>query len=87
MNARAGGQSNHGRAGLRHAASLYRRSFRWLLRPIRTVEAEAHHLHEVERAGESGETPFVAMLGLILFLLPIFLVFLGLAIAASHLAG
>lgn len=75
------------RAGVRHAGSLYRRTFRWLLRPIRGAEAEAHHLHHVEQRGESGETPLIAILGLILFLLPIFAVMLGLALLAAHLAG
>ena len=60
--------------------------FRWLRHPIGTVEAEAHHLHEVEERGESGETPFIAILGVFLFLLPIFAVMLGLAIAAGHIA-
>ena len=61
--------------------------FRWVLRPIRKVEAEAHHLHEVEIVGDSGETPFIAILGVVLFLLPIFAFMLGLAIAASYIAG
>ena len=61
--------------------------FRWALRPIRKVEAEAHHLHEIETVGDSGETPFIAILGVILFLLPIFALMLGLAIAASYIAG
>jgi hypothetical protein len=78
---------NHGRASVRRAGDLYGRMFRWLLRPFRRAEAEAHHLVEVERSGESGETPFIAMLGLILFLLPIFLLILGLALLAAHLFG
>ena len=72
---------------VRHAGSLYRRTFRWLLSPLRKIEAEAEHLHEVERAGEEGETPAIAMLGVFLFLLPIFLIMLGLALLAAHLAG
>ena len=78
---------HHGRAGVRHAGSLYGRTFRWALRPVREVEAETHHLHEVERVGASGETPFIAILGVFLFLLPIFAFMLGLAIAASYIAG
>ena len=76
-----------GRAGIRHAGSLYGRMFRWVLRPIRKVEAEAHHIREIEQAGDSGETPFIAMLGVILFLLPIFAFMVGVAIAAAHIAG
>ena len=49
--------------------------------------AEARHLHAVEQEGESGETPFLAMLGVSLFLLlPVFLVMVGLAFAADYLA-
>ena len=53
---------------------------------IRRAKAEAHHLHEVEQEGESGETPFIATLGVFLFLVPIFLVIVGLAFAAYYLA-
>jgi hypothetical protein len=74
-------------AGARHAASLYRGAFRGLVRPIRKVEAEAQHLLEGERAGELAETPFIAILGIFLFLVPIFGLIVGLAFAASRLAG
>jgi hypothetical protein len=53
---------------------------------IRRAKSEAHHLHEVEQEGESGETPFLATLGVFLFLVPIFLVIVGLAFAAYYLA-
>jgi hypothetical protein len=39
-----------------------------------------------ERSGDSGETPFVAILGIILFLLPIVAVSLGVSFAAYYLA-
>jgi hypothetical protein len=77
----------HGQASARHAGSLYGRMFRWLLRPFRSVETEAHHLVDVEEAGESAETPLIAILGLILFLVPIFLLILGLALLAAHVFG
>ncbi|HEY2371030.1 MAG TPA: hypothetical protein VGH82_00640 [Gaiellaceae bacterium] len=70
-----------------HAAGLYRRLFDAALRPLHTVEAEAHHLHEVEKAGQSGEAPFIAILGLVLFLAPIFALMLGLALLAAYLVG
>ncbi len=76
-----------GRDAARHAGTLYRKALSWLRRPVREVEAEAHHLHEVEREGESGETPFIAILGIVIFLLPIVLLVLGLAFAAYYLAG
>jgi hypothetical protein len=50
------------------------------------VEDEARHLHEVEQVGEAPETPFVAILGVFLFVLPIFLVMVGLAFGAYYLA-
>jgi hypothetical protein len=75
-----------GRDAARHAGTLYRKALAWLRWPVREVAAEAHHLHEVEREGESGETPFIAILGLIIFLLPIFVLVLGIAVAAYYLA-
>ena len=53
---------------------------------IKRAKSEAHHLHEVEHEGESGETPFLATFGVFLFLVPVFLVILGLAFAAYYLA-
>ena len=76
-----------GRDVARHAGTRYRKTFAAVLRhPVREVEAEVAHLHEVERAGESAETPLIAFLGLILFLLPIFLFMLGVAFAAYYIA-
>jgi hypothetical protein len=75
------------RASVRHAGKLYGRMFWWLLRPLRDVQAEARHLREVERQGASAETPFIAIVGLILFLVPIFALILGLALLAANLAG
>jgi hypothetical protein len=74
-----------GREGARHAGALYRKAFTRLRHPFREIEAEVEHLREVEREGESGETPFIAIAGLILFLLPIVLLILGLAFAAYYL--
>ena len=36
------------------------------------VADEVRHLHDVEREGNAGETPFIALIGVFLFLLPIF---------------
>jgi nitrogen fixation/metabolism regulation signal transduction histidine kinase len=71
----------------RHAGGLYRKTFDTVLTPVRKIESEAHHLHEVEQVGVGGETPFVAILGVFLFLVPIFAVMLGLAFAAYYLVG
>jgi hypothetical protein len=70
----------------RHAGGLYRRALRRGAKPVEKLEAEAEHLHEIERRGESAATPLIAFGGLLLFLLPIFLVMLGLALAAYYLA-
>jgi hypothetical protein len=76
-----------GRDVAKHAGTRYRKTFGAFLRhPVREAEAEAAHLRDVERAGESAETPLIAFLGLILFLLPIFLFMLGIAFAAYSIA-
>jgi hypothetical protein len=75
-----------GRDAARHAGTLYRKAFDSLRRPVREIEAEAEHLLEVEREGESEATPFIAILGIIFFLAPIVLLILGLAFAAYYLA-
>jgi hypothetical protein len=71
---------------VRHAAGRYRQVFGWAWRPARRVEREVQHLHEVERAGDSGETPYIAMLGLALFLWSMLLLLLGVALAAYYLS-
>jgi hypothetical protein len=75
-----------GRHAAAHARNRYRKLYARLRRPVREIDAEAHHLHAVEQAGESPETPLIAFMGLILFLLPIFLLMLGLAFAAYYLS-
>ena len=71
----------------KHAGGLYRKAFGVVLRPVRKIEAEAQHLRELEETGESPETPFIAILGVVLFLAPIFALMLGLAFAAYYLSG
>jgi hypothetical protein len=75
-----------GRDVARHAGTRYGKTFAAVLRPAQEVEAEVAHLHEVERAGECAETPLIAFLGLILFLLPIFLFMLSVAFLAYYIA-
>ena len=68
------------------AKGHYRRAFRRTVRhPIGEVEAEAHHLREVEAAGESGATPLIAILGLLLFLAPVAALLIGLGFAAYYI--
>jgi hypothetical protein len=82
------GQHSAGAAGraAKHASCLYGRSLHAALRPIRSAEADVRHLHAIEHEGEADKTPFIAIIGLILFFLPIFLVMVGLALAAYYLA-
>jgi hypothetical protein len=54
--------------------------------PIRAIELQAHHLHEVERVGESAETPLIAIAGLVLFFGSVFLVMAALSFGAYYLA-
>jgi hypothetical protein len=54
---------------------------------IHSIEREAHHLHEVERAGESAVTPLIAIVGLVLLLASVFVVLAALSFAAYYLAA
>jgi len=60
--------------------------FDWARGPVRSIEGEARHIHEIETSGQSAETPYIAMLGLFFFLGSIFLVLLGVALAAYYIA-
>jgi hypothetical protein len=53
--------------------------------PIRAIEHEAHHLIEVEDAGESAETPLLALLGPASFLLPLAALIVGIAFGVAWL--
>jgi hypothetical protein len=55
--------------------------------PLRTLEHEAEHLREVERLGDSGGTPFIVLLGIASFLLPILALMMLLAFGAAWLFG
>ena len=76
-----------GNGATQHAAGLYRRLFAFARHPVRKIEDEAHHLREVEDRGESGETALIVFLGVILFILPIFLVMLVIIYGAYAIAG
>jgi len=54
------------------------------LNVVRRLEREVHHVHEVERRGDSPETPFIALAGVFLFLVPIVLFVMGLAFVAYY---
>jgi hypothetical protein len=69
------------------APKVIARHTRASLDPQRSVHAlvrGARDLHELERAGESGWTPFVAIFGLVLFLGVFFLLMAALAEAAYY---
>lgn len=54
--------------------------------PVRTIEHEAQHLRELEREGESAETPLVALLGVATVVLPLGALMIGLVFLATRLA-
>jgi hypothetical protein len=66
---------------------LYGSVYEWMRHPVHSAAHEAHHLHEIERVGESGETPFIALLGVFLFLVPILATMMLLAAAAAWISG
>jgi hypothetical protein len=53
--------------------------------PIRAAAQEVEHLHELERAGESEWTPWIAMAGLILLFAAAGLLMFGIVEGAFHL--
>ena len=53
--------------------------------PIRAAAKEVRHLHQLERAGESEWTPWIALSGLILFFASIGLLMFGIVEAVSRL--
>ena len=54
-------------------------------RPSRSAAEEVRHLHQLERAGETEWTPWVAITGLILFFRTIGLLVFGIVEGASYL--
>ena len=55
-------------------------------RPFRTVERQAGQLHAIEHAGVSEWTPWIAILGLVLFFAPVFVLMTAVTLAAAALA-
>jgi hypothetical protein len=55
--------------------------------PVRVLEHEAEHLLDVERLGDSGGTPFIVLLDVASFLLPILEPMMLLAFGAAWLFG
>ena len=53
---------------------------------VRAIEREAHHLHELEHEGESEWTPWLALLGLVLFFAAVVAVMTALTFAVYYLA-
>jgi len=75
---------SHVARSVRHAGGLYRRALR-RPHPVQRLEHEVEHLHEIEQRGEAGETPYIAIAGVFLFLLPIFCFLVGIAFAAYYI--
>jgi hypothetical protein len=55
--------------------------------PIPAAALELRHLHQLERAGESEWTPWIAITGLILFFAAVGLLMFGIVEIASHLVA
>jgi hypothetical protein len=71
----------------RHAKERPKRFLAMYLRShsIHAAVQEAQHLHQLERAGESAWTPWIAIAGLILFLAAVGLLMFGIVEGALHL--
>jgi hypothetical protein len=78
----AGRPVQHAQERPKRFRGIYLRS-----RPIRAAAQEVKHLHQLERAGESEWTPWIAMTGLILFFAAIGLLMFGIVEIASHLVA
>jgi hypothetical protein len=76
----AGTPVQHAQERPKRFRAIYSRS-----RPIRAAAQEVKHLHQLERAGESEWTPWLAITGLILFFAAIGLLMFGIVETASHL--
>jgi hypothetical protein len=70
----------------RHAKERTKRFLAMYLHslPLRAGAQEAQHLHQLEHAGESEWTPWIAIAGLILFFAAIGLLMFGIVEGASH---
>ena len=53
---------------------------------LHAIEREAHHLHELEHEGESEWTPWLALLGLVLFFAPVIALVTALTVTVYQLA-
>lgn len=52
---------------------------------VASAAGEVRHLHQLERAGETEWTPWIAIAGLILFFGTVGLIMFGIVEGASHL--
>jgi hypothetical protein len=52
---------------------------------LRRLEQGAHELHARELEGESAKTPLLVFAGVLLVIIPVFMVMLGAALAAYYL--
>ena len=76
----AGRPVQHAQERPKRFRGIYLRS-----RPIAAAVQEVKHLHQLERAGESEWTPWIAITGLTLFFVAIGLLMFGVVETASHL--
>jgi hypothetical protein len=73
------------RASGNYAAMNAHTIARWTRHPVRAVEDEAKHLHEIELEGENAATPLLSIASVGMFLLPVIVVVMGTALALYYL--
>ena len=76
-----------GRAFPPTAAGYTRNVSTLIHHPIRTIELEARHLRDVEKAGESPEALLIALGGMAVLLWALAFILIGLAFGAALLFG
>jgi hypothetical protein len=70
-----------------HGCGVCLRTYAWLTSPLRSVEAQTQRLHDIEQLGLDADAPLIALAGVVLFLLPVFLFLAGSAFGAYYLSG
>ena len=70
-----------------HGCGVCLRTAARITSPFRTAEDQAARLHDIEQLGLDAEAPLIAIAGVVLFLLPVFIFLAGSAFAAYYLSG
>jgi len=70
-----------------HGCGVCMKTAAWLTSPLRTAEAQAQRLHEIEQLGLDADAPMIALAGVFLFLLPIFIFLASAVFFAYYVSG